>query len=126
MGRSSSGERIDAGRTEAMKALVMAVLVAVAATVAMGMDGAWAQAKVTVTREENKPKSVEVKAGQEVQFINQSGGNAHVWFAGNDAVKFYVGTSASRIKFDKPGTYEYTVHVSGTKSHSHTGSVVVK
>lgn len=109
-----------------MKALVMAVLVAVAATVAMGMDGAWAQAKVTVTREENKPKSVEVKAGQEVQFINQSGGNAHVWFAGNDAVKFYVGTSASRIKFDKPGTYEYTVHVSGTKSHSHTGSVVVK
>ena len=109
-----------------MKALVMAVLVAVAATVAMGVDGARAQTKVTVTREENKPKSVEVKAGQEVQFINQSGGNAHVWFAGNDAVKFYVGTPASRIKFDKPGTYEYTVHVSGTKSHSHTGSVVVK
>ena len=109
-----------------MKALVMAVLVAVAVTVAVGVDGVWAQAKVIVTREENKPKSVEVKAGEEVQFINQSGGTAHVWFAGNDAVKFYVGTSASRVKFEKPGTYEYTVHVTGTKVHSHTGSVVVK
>lgn len=108
-----------------MKALLVtfATIVGILAT---GVDGALAQAKVTVTREENKPKTVEVKVGQEVQFINQSGGNAHVWFAGNDAVKFYVGTSASRIKFDKPGTYEYTVHVTGTKAHSHTGSVVVK
>ena len=109
-----------------MKALVIVVLVAVAALVAVGVDGAWAQAKVSVTREENKPKNVAVKVGEEVQFINHSGGIAHVWFAGNDAVKFYVGTSASRIKFDKPGTYEYTVHVSGTKVHSHTGSVIVK
>jgi plastocyanin len=104
----------------------MAVALAVAATVTVGVDGARAQAKVTVTREENKPKDVEVKAGQEVLFVNQSGGTAHVWFAGNDAVKFYVGTSPSRVKFEKPGTYEYTVHVSGTKAHSHTGSVVVK
>ena len=109
-----------------MKALLIGVVIAVAAPVAVGVDGAWAQAKVTVTREENKPKNVEIKVGEEVQFINQSGGTAHVWFAGNDAVKFYVGTSASRIKFDKPGTYEYTVHVTGTKGHSHTGSVVVK
>lgn len=109
-----------------MKALLRGVVLAIAVTVAMGVDGAWAQVKVSVTREENKPKNVEVKVGQEVQFINHSGGNAHVWFAGNDAIKFYVGTSASRIKFDKPGTYEYTVHVSGTKIHSHTGSVVVK
>ena len=109
-----------------MKALLVGVVLAVAATVAVGVDEALAQAKVTVTREENKPKNVEVKVGQEVQFINQSGGTAHVWFGGNDAVKFYVGTSASRIKFEKPGTYEYTVHVTGTKVHSHTGSVVVK
>jgi plastocyanin len=109
-----------------MKALLMGVVLAVAATAAVGVEGAWAQAKVRVTREENKPKNVEVKVGEEVQFINQSGGTAHVWFAGNDAVKFYVGTPASRIKFDKPGTYEYTVHVSGGKIHAHTGSVVVK
>ena len=109
-----------------MKTLLIAVVLAVAATVAVGADGAWAQVKVAVTREENKPKNVEVKVGEEVQFINHSGGVAHVWFAGNDAVKFYVGTSASRIKFDKPGTYEYTVHVSGSKVHAHTGSVIVK
>ena len=109
-----------------MKALLMGVVLAVAATVALDLNGAWAQAKVSVTRVENKPKNVEVKVGEEVQFINHSGGIAHVWFAGNDAVKFYVGTSASRIKFDKPGTYEYTVHVSGSKVHAHTGSVIVK
>jgi plastocyanin len=109
-----------------MKALLKAVALAMLVTAAVDVGEASAQAKVTVTREENKPKDVEIKAGQEVQFINHSGGTAHVWFAGSDAVKFYVGTSASRIKFDKPGTYEYTVHVSGTKAHSHTGTVVVK
>ena len=108
-----------------MKGLLMAAVL-VLATVAVGVEGASAQAKVMVTREENKPKNVEVKAGEEVQFINQSGGTAHVWFSGNDAVKFYVGTSASRVKFEKPGTYEYTVHVSGTKVHQHTGSVIVR
>lgn len=86
----------------------------------------WAQgAKVIVSREENKPKTVEVKAGQEVKWINQSGGTAHVWFSGHDAIRFYVGND-SRVKFDKPGTYEYTVHVTGTKTHAHTGTVVVK
>jgi hypothetical protein len=39
---------------------------------------------------------------------------------------FYVGKGESKIKFEKPGTYEYTVHVSATKAHVHTGSVVVK
>jgi plastocyanin len=92
---------------------------------ALGIGPAWAQAKVTVTREESKPKNVEIKAGQEVQFINAAGGNAHVMF-GDSGVMFYVGKGPSRLKFDKPGTYEYTVHVTGTKVDSHTGSVVVK
>jgi len=30
------------------------------------------------------------------------------------------------VKFDKPGTYEYTVHITGTKVHAHRGTVVVK
>jgi len=30
------------------------------------------------------------------------------------------------VKFDKPGTYEYSVHVTGGKVHTHTGTVVVK
>ena len=51
-----------------------------------------------------------------------------MWFAGNDAVRFYVpsGSGGAKVKFDKPGTYEYTVHVSAGKIHSHTGTVVVK
>lgn len=39
---------------------------------------------------------------------------------------FYIGKGPGRVKFDKPGTYEDSVHVTGTKVHAHTGSVVVK
>ena len=40
---------------------------------------------------------------------------------------FAVGiVPGSRVKFDKPGTYDYSVHVSGTKTHAHTGRIVVK
>lgn len=90
-------------------------------------DAAAAEGKITVTREESKPSTLEVNAGEEVRWINGSGGTAHVSFAGNDAVRFYVGTKdGSRVKFDKPGTYDYTVHITGTKMHAHTGKVVVK
>ena len=109
-----------------MKRALVTVVGAIVLTLALGVGGAWAEGKVTVTREESKPKSVEVKAGEEVQFINASGGTAHVSFGGGDAIKFYMGKGGSRVKFDKPGTYEYTVHVTGTKVHSHTGTVVVK
>jgi len=109
-----------------MKALMLGVLLAATAVVGAGVGTAWAQAKVSITREESKPKTVEIKAGGTVQFINNTGGTAHVMFAGNDAYMFYVGKNESRIKFEKPGTYEYTAHVSATKVHAHTGSVVVK
>ena len=49
-----------------------------------------------------------------------------MWFAGNDAIRFYVGKAGSTVKFEKPGTYDYTVHVTAGKTHSHTGTVVVK
>lgn len=51
-------------------------------TLALGVGAAWAAATVTVAREENKPQTVEIKAGEEVRFINVSGSTAHVWFAG--------------------------------------------
>jgi plastocyanin len=97
-------------------------------TAALGVAGAWAEGKVTITREENKPRDVQIQAGDEVRFVNSSGQTAHVWFAGNDAVRFYVpaGADGARMKFDKAGTYEYTVHVTGGKTHAHTGRVVVK
>ena len=106
----------------AMKVLARVVVLALA----LGAGEAWAGAKVTVTREESKPQTVEIKAGEEVWFVNASGGTAHVSFAGNDAIQFYVGKGDSKVKFEKPGTYSYTVHVSGVKAHAHTGAVVVK
>ena len=109
-----------------MRSIMSAVVGLVMVTFALGAEGAWAGAKVTVTREENKPQTVEIKAGEEVRFINASGSTAHVWFAGNDAIRFYVGKAESTVKFERPGTYEYTVHVTAGKVHSHTGTVVVK
>jgi plastocyanin len=113
-------------RRTAMKVLMLGVLLAAMAVVGAGVETTWAQAKVSITREESKPKTAEIKVGGTVQFVNNTGGTAHVMFAGNDAYMFYVGKSESRIKFEKPGTYEYTAHVIAVKGHAHTGSVVVK
>lgn len=89
---------------------------------------AWGEQKVTITREENKPKNVEVKVGEEVRFINSSAQSAHVWFGGAEAPRFFVpaGSGGAKVKFEKPGTYEYSVHITGSKVHAHAGSVVVK
>ena len=108
-----------------MKKVVVMLIGVVMLT--LSSTSAWAEGKVRITREENKPKDVEVKVGEEVQFINSAAQTVHVWFAG-DVVRFYVpaGSDGARVKFDKPGTYEYTVHVTGGKVHAHTGSVVVK
>ena len=39
---------------------------------------------------------------------------------------WFAGKAGSTVKFEKPGTYDYTVHVTAGKTHSHTGTVVVK
>ena len=109
-----------------MRRIVYVIIVVLAACV-VAHGSAWAGATVKVTREENKPDPVEVKVGEEVAFINATGGgHAHVSFEGNDAVQFSVGHGGSQVSFDKPGTYRYTVHISGMKAHAHTGTVVVK
>src|SRR6266508_2991741 len=50
----------------------IAAMVGVVA-VALGAGSAWAQAKVTVTREASKPQTVEIKAGEGVRWVNASG-----------------------------------------------------
>jgi plastocyanin len=71
---------------------------------------------IKVTREENKPDLAQVKVGEEVVFINATGGgHAHVSFEGNDAVQFNVGHGSSQVKFERPGTSLYAVHLSGGK-----------
>jgi plastocyanin len=108
-----------------MKRTVAGLIGAGATVLALVAGAAWAETRITVTREESKPQKVEVKAGEEVRWVNASGGMAHISFGGNDAIRFYLGNEG-RVKFDKPGTYDYTVHISGTKAHAHTGTIVVK
>ena len=95
-------------------------------TLGLGVGGVWAIAKVTVAWEESRPRTIEIRAGEAVQFINASGSTAHLWFGENDAIRFYVEKAGSTIKFERPGTYDYTVHVTAGKVHSHTGKIVVK
>ena len=104
---------------------VTGTAVVFAMTLVLGLGAAWADAKVTISREESKPQKVELKVGEEVRWVNATGGTAHVAFAGADGISFYIGKEG-RVKFDKPGTYEYTVHISGVKAHAHTGTIVVK
>ena len=97
----------------------MSGVIAVALTVGIiGVAGA--VEKVRVTREENKPVKVTIKAGDEVYWINGSGGTAHITF-GKNAPQFYLGKGDNRIKFTEPGTYEYTVHISGVKGMATRG-----
>jgi plastocyanin len=91
------------------------------ATVAAG------EGRVVVTREANTPATIEVAVGEEVVWMKASGGVAHIAFAGNDAVQFYVGGKDSRVKFTQPGTCDYFVHLSGgIKMQAHRGKVIVK
>ena len=109
-----------------MKRMVGGLLAAMA-MVFLVVGTAAADAKVVVTREENKPATVEIKAGEAVTWTSSAGGQAHIMFAGNEIMVFYVGgKGGGRVRFDKPGTYEYVVHISGVKSHAHKGTVVVK
>ena len=84
---------------------------------------AWSEGKITVTREESKPATLEVTIGEPIVWVNATGGTAHVDFG--QGVRFYLGKDP-KLAFEKPGTYDYTVHVSGTKTHAHRGRIVVK
>jgi plastocyanin len=124
VGSRLSAQTIDTSKEAMVKGLFSTASI-VAVVLVFGIGSAWAEAKITVSREESKPQKVEVKAGEEVRWINATGGTAHVEFAGANGIRFYIGKEG-RVKFDKPGTYDYTVHVSGVKAHAHTGTVLVK
>jgi plastocyanin len=95
-------------------------------TFGLGVGGVWAIVQVTVAREESRPKTIEIRAGEAVQFINASGSTAHLWFGENDAIRVYVEKTGSTFKFERQGTYDYTVHVTAGKVYSHTGKIVVR
>ncbi len=108
-----------------MRITLNAIAAALAVTLALGAGMAGAQTRITVTREANTPRSVEIRTGEEAQWINASGATAHVWFF-PAPLAFYIGVGGVLVRFDKPGTYEYTVHITGTETHTHTGTVVVR
>jgi plastocyanin len=114
------------GEERIMKRVVSGFLAGVAVLLAV-VGLAVADAKVVVTREENKPATVEIKAGEAVTWTSATGGTAHISFAGNEGLQFFVGgKEGGRVRFEKPGTYEYSVHVSGVRLHVHRGTIVVK
>ena len=55
---------------------------------------------VRVSREENKPQKVEIKVGDEVSWVNGTGGTAHVEFA-DAGLAFYIGKQG-KVKFVRP------------------------
>ena len=55
-----------------MKRTVTMLVGVVMLTLVGGIGGAWAEGKVNITREESKPKDVEVKVGEEVRFVNSA------------------------------------------------------
>jgi len=69
-----------------MRRILFVAIMAVFAVSVVAYGTAWAGATVKVTREESKPDPVEVKVGEEVAFINATGGeHAHVSFDGQAA-----------------------------------------
>ena len=90
------------------------------------LSAAWAEKTVTVVDDVNLPATIELAVGEYVTFLNGAGGTAHIVVGDNDAVEFYVAERGSRMRFTKPGTYRYAVHAIGRRSHTHTGTVVVR
>ena len=102
-------------------AVVLAALV-----LTMLVGASHAETIVTVTQETNLPAKIEVAAGDYVTFLNGTWASAHIVVGGNEDVQFFIGEKGSRMRFTRPGTYRYIVHVAGRKPHTHTGTVIVK
>ena len=85
-----------------------------------------AETIVTVTQETNLPATIEVAAGDYITFLNGTWGTAHIVVGTNEDVQFYIGDQGSRMRFVKPGTYPFTVHLLGRTPHTHRGTVIVK
>jgi plastocyanin len=49
-----------------------------------------------MTREASKPQKLEIKGGEEVRWVNATGGTAHVMFAGAEGINFYIGKEGRR------------------------------
>lgn len=86
-----------------------------------------AERTVVITLGDLRPEKLEIARGDEVTWINASGGLAHVQFAAEPAGHELIQKGGTiRMKCDHlPMTHRYVVHISGTKGRMLTGSILV-
>jgi plastocyanin len=106
-----------------MKTFVAVVLAGVVTVAGIGMPRAWAESTIVLSRDDSTPRTLRIKPGGDVRFINSTGGKAQLWF--QDGLRLFVEPGGSRVQFDRAGSYDYSVHVSETKAGAHNGEVVV-
>jgi plastocyanin len=106
-----------------MKTFVAMALAGVVAVAAIGMPRAWAEQTIVLGRTDSTPRTLRIAPGDKVRFINATGGKARLWFS--DGLRLVVEPGGSVVKFDRRGTYDYSVSVSETKASAHNGEVVV-
>jgi hypothetical protein len=71
---------------------------------------------------DSTPRTLKIKPGEDVQFINGTGGHAQLWF--EDGLRLFVPPGGSLVRFDRVGTYDYRVHVSEAKAGAHRGEMI--
>jgi plastocyanin len=106
-----------------MKTVIAAILAGVVMVAGFGVPRAWAISTISLGRDDSTPRTLRIKPGDEVRFVNATGGRVQLWFP--DGLRLFVAPGGSVVKFDRPGDYDYSVHVSGTKAAAHNGEVVV-
>ena len=106
-----------------MKTFVAVVLAGVVTVAGIGVPRAWAESTIVLSRNDSTPRTLRIKPGDDVRFINSTGGKAQLSF--QDGLRLFVEPGGSLVKFDRAGGYDYSVHVSETKASAHNGEVVV-
>lgn len=106
-----------------MKTFVAVVLAGVVTVAGISVPRAWADSTIVLSRDDSTPRTLRIEPGGRVRFINSTGGKAQLWFS--DGLRLFVEPGGSLVKFDRAGSYDYSVHVSETKASAHNGEVVV-
>lgn len=109
-------------RKKLFGSMAIAVLV-----LALAFPALAAERTIVITLGDLRPEKLEIVRGDEVTWINASGGLAHVQFAEEPTGHKLIQKSGTiRMKCDHPPmTHRYVVHISGTKGRMLTGSIVV-
>lgn len=102
--------------------MAMALLV-----LALAFPALAAERTVVITWGDLRPEKLEIARGDEVIWLNASGGLAHVQFGEEPAGhKLIQKEGTIRMQCDHPPmTHRYVVHISGTKARMLTGSIIV-